>query len=218
MGQYYMVYVRNEEGEKVFCPQSAIYMTKNGIEDASKIGKHSWDVDDPNSWGYNLSGLKLMEHSWIGNDFCNGVLEAIWDKPARVAWVGDYADDEYDFDEYYTEAVYEAVWGEKNAPELPFDKVPSIHKSGFLVNHDKGQYVDLARYAKVSAFSPTWDEDGVWVTHPLPLLTAIGNGRGGGDYQGINMNMVGSWSMDMLSFTEEIRGYMDEVLIPFIEG
>ena len=216
MGQYYKVYVSNYEGHKTFCPQNAVYMTKNGIENSTKIDNPSWDGRDPNSWYSNLSGLKLMEHSWINNDFVNGVLEAIWDKPARVAWVGDYANDIDDFD--YTKAVYEAVWGEEESPELPFDEVPTIHKSGFIVNHDKGQYVDLARYAKLSAFSPTWDKDGVWVTHPLPLLTAVGNGRGGGDYQGINMNMVGSWAMDLLSFTEEIHGYMEEVLIPFIEG
>lgn len=143
MGQYYKVYVGNDEGHKVFCPQNAVYMTKNGIKDSLKIGNHSWDTDDPNSWGYSFSGLKLMEHGWLENDFCNGVLEAIWDKPARVAWVGDYADDIDDFDGYYTEDVYKALWCDEDAPELPFDEVPTIHKSGFIVNHDSGQYVDL---------------------------------------------------------------------------
>jgi len=217
MGQYYMAYVRNDEGEKVFCPQNAIYMTKNGIEDSTKIGKHSWDKEDPNSWYNNFSGLKLMEHSWIDNDFCNGVLEAIWDKPARVAWVGDYADDEYNFNEYYTKEVYEAVWGENKALGLPFNEVPTIHKAGFIVNHERGEYVDLERYAKCAGVTPKWDKGNVWVTHPLPLLTVIGNGRGGGDYRGVNKFAVGSWVMDILSFTEEKPRFMDEVLIPFIE-
>lgn len=217
MGQYYKVYVSNEEGHKVFCPQNAVYMTKNGIKDSTKIENPSWDEIGPNSWYSNFSGLKLMEHSWLKNGFVNGVLEAIWYKPARVAWVGDYADDEYDFDEYYTKVVYEAVWGEKNAPELPFEDVPSIYESGFLVNHDMRQYIDMKRYSKAAGFSPKWDVDNTWVIHPLPLLTVIGNGRGGGDYHGINMGMVGTWAMDLLEFTEKKPMLMEEVLIPFIE-
>jgi len=217
MGQYYKAYVRNDEGEKVFCPQNAIYMTKNGIEDSAKIVNPSWDVMDPNSFHSNFSGLKLTEHSWLENDFVNGVLEAIWDKPCRVAWVGDYADDTDDFYGYYTEDVYKSLWSDEYEPELPFEKVPSIHETGFIVNHDRGQYLDLARYAKVLAFSPTWGEGSTWVIHPLPLLTAIGNGRGGGDYSGVNESMVGMWAMDLLSFTEERPKCTDEVLIPFIE-
>lgn len=218
MGQYYKAYVSNEEGHKVFCPQNAVYMTKNGIEDSTKIGNPSWEDRGPNSWGYNFSGLKLMEHSWLNNDFVNGVLEAIWDKPAWVAWVGDYADDIDDFDEYYTEDVYKILWGGSETRELPFAEVPTIHEAGFIVNHDKRQYIDLYRYAKAAGFLPNWDEDRTWAIHPLPLLTVIGNGRGGGDYHGINMNMVGSWSMDLLEFTEEKPTLMEEVLIPFIEG
>ena len=221
MGQYYVAYVRNDEGEKVFCPQNAVYMTKNGIEDSTKIGNRSWDEKDPNSWYNNFSGLKLMEHSWLENDFVNGVLEAIWDKPARVAWVGDYADDEYDFDEYYTKEVYEAAWGETKKPELPFDEVPTIHRTGFIVNHDKGQYIDLERYAKASASCPSWDKGNTWVTHPLPLLTAIGNGRGGGDYWGTNNGLVGSWAMDSIVFTLERPTAFTEVdysKFRFVEG
>lgn len=217
MGQYYMAYVRSDEEERLFCPQNAIFMTRNGLGPNDEA-KHVYDFNDPNSWGSCFSGLKLMEHSWLENDFVNGVLEAIWDKPCKVAWVGDYADHPSDFDDRYTEQVYEAVWGEEKLTEIPFDEVPTIHKAGFLVNHDKRQFVDLERYANAAGFSPKWDEGNVWVTHPLPLLTAIGNGRGGGDYHGTNMGMVGSWAMDLLSFTEERPSGMDEILIPFIEG
>lgn len=73
-------------------------------------------------------------------------------------------------------------------------------------------------YAKAAGFNPEWDEGYVWVTHPLPLLTAIGNGRGGGDYHGTNESMVGMWAMDLLSFTEDRPSSKNEVLIPFIEG
>ena len=43
--------------------------------------------------------------------------------------------------------------------------------------------------------------------HPLPLLTAVGNGRGGGDYHGngvTNLNMVGIWAGDLLQIVEQV--------------
>lgn len=38
------------------------------------------------------NGLKLMEHSWVGNRFVNAVMYEMVDNPVRLAWVGDYSD------------------------------------------------------------------------------------------------------------------------------
>lgn len=220
MGQYYRAYVENGSGAKVFCPQNAVYMTKNGISSAKDIGDHGWDYDDPNSWGANFSGLKLMEHSWLENDFVNGVIETIWDNPSRVAWVGDYADDQCDFNESYTENVYKAVWCTEKENEHPFDEVPTVHNDGYIVNLDKGIYIDLGKYAQVAEFTPSWDSR-TWTIHPLPILTSVGNGRGGGDYNGTNMDMVGAWAMDTITFTKEHPSALKEVdyaKLLFIEG
>lgn len=222
MGQYYKAYVVDAEGmERKFCPQNAVYMTKMGYKSESDIIDRSWDRDDPNSWYNNFSGLKLMEHSWLKNDFVNGVLETIWDNPCRVAWVGDYADEPRDFHGHYTRDIYEGVWGEEGLKDLPFDEVPQIHKTGFLVNRTKGEYVDLDKYAEVSGFRPKWGNGSVWTIHPLPLLTVIGNGRGGGDYHGTDMGMVGAWAMDEIMFTEERPNELREVdynLVRFAEN
>lgn len=210
MGQYYLAYVKGEE-ERVFCPQNAIYMTKNGLKSAKEVGSHGFGDEDPNSWGHNFSGLKLMEHSWLENDFVNGILESIWDNPCNVAWVGDYADDDSDFDERYTKDTYETVWGEgQDERERPFDEVPTTHRDGYILNLDKGVYIDLRRYASVAGFKPKWSED-TWTIHPLPLLTCIGNGRGGGDYWGTCMDMVGSWAMDRIVFTEDLPKWFREI-------
>lgn len=200
MGQYYMAYVRNGGESRVYCPQNAIYLTRNGLASAAEIGERKtegfWD---------DFSGLKLKEHSWMPNRFCNGVLEQIWDNPSRVAWVGDYADETYDFDGRYTEDVYNEVWNfDTSDNEMPFDRMPHVHQMGMLVNRTKGVCLDLADYADVSTFAPTWDEGGVWCFHPLPLLTCIGNGRGSGDYHGTNMGKVGSWAMDEIEYTLDL--------------
>ena len=53
--------------------------------------------------------------------------------------------------------------------------------------------------------------------HPLPLLTAVGNGRGGGDYRGYeNKSMVGYYAGDVIEISEEIPdGYSDHTEIGF---
>ena len=61
----------------------------------------------------------------------------------------------------------------------------------------------MGRYVQAAGFTPNWDEGNTWTIHPLPILTCIGNGRGGGDYYGTNMDMVGAWAMDRITFTEE---------------
>lgn len=47
----------------------------------------------------------------------------------------------------------------------------------------------------------------------MSLLTAIGNGRGGGDYFGENSNKVGSWAWNIIEITdddyEKISEYKD---------
>ena len=40
--------------------------------------------------------------------------------------------------------------------------------------------------------------------HPLSLLTAEGNGSGGGDYYGPNIDMVGTWARDIISMEDEV--------------
>ena len=63
-----------------------------------------------------------------------------------------------------------------------------------------------------------WQEN-KYALHPLALLTAEGNGRGGGDYEGTNMELIGSWSRDFISvspnkptddFVEIVPNFVDD--------
>lgn len=198
MGQYYKPYIRDKEGSaKSFNPQNAIYKTVRGLSGDDEAGYRSEGYYD------HFSGMKLMEHSWMDNDFVNGVLECLHDSPHAVAWVGDYADESDDFRGAYTTGVYNAAWGDDSLPEGPFGKMPAIHREGFVVNRSKGVYIDLAEYVKAATYSPKWARGHEWCIHPLPLLTAIGNGRGGGDYHGEHMEMVGAWAMDEIEYTQD---------------
>ena len=207
MGQYYKQYVKDKDGnERKFNPQNAVFLTKSGLDEARGYGDPncSWDLDDTWSYGSLFNGLKLMEHSWIDNGHVNGVLEAIEDNPCQVAWVGDYADEAGDFDERYTEEVRDAVWSGNCLKDSPFAEMPSTHRDGFLANLDKGAYIDLAEYIGAATYTQRWDRSGgEWCIHPLPLLTAIGNGRGCGDYHGTCMGAVGAWAMDEIMYTRD---------------
>ena len=145
---------------------------------------------------------KLLEHSWWLNSFVNAFSELLHNEPGRVCWVGDYADEPDDFDFQNCSAFYvpcyKEVWGETistntiSASNFTLD-------GKFLLNHDTKQYIDLNEYKKLSE-----DKHG-WVIHPLPLLTAVGNDRGGGDFHEGNTGYenVGIWAWQLLSFADE---------------
>lgn len=152
------------------------------------------------------NGMKLMEHSWIGNDFVGKVMELLteggaWHKK-RIVWCGDYYNEKGEMD-YYDKVSDE----NKLAPKNSLNE--KEQEDSILVNHSKKQYVIMSK-------API-DTDG-WKANPLPLLTALGNGRSGGDYHGENEDKVGIWAEDVLSVETEIPKDFVELEIRFIEG
>lgn len=141
-----------------------------------------------------------MEHSWIGNVFMKAISKYIYKNPVQVAWVGDYANDypnEVNGEKRGAE-LWKETWG--GAKEQDIDEVDEfdLHKK-YLVNHDKKIAIDMDEYISKC------EKDG-WCVHPLSLLTACGNGMGGGDfYEGSHgYELVGSWCMDTISFEDEL--------------
>lgn len=188
MGQYYRIITRNASGTTVF--------------DRSIKG-------DP-----DYVGAKLMEHSWWGNRFCKALAATIVDNPTKVCWCGDYAEEE---ECQPLGFAFSDVWGsdEKDADAVAIDPAPadfSLDSYAYLVNHDKNQFVDLAKYHAACT------EDG-WCVFPLSILTALGNGRGGGDYHRDD-ELVGSWAFDTVEITSDsskIAGF-DEIEPVFIDN
>lgn len=147
------------------------------------------------------NGAKLMEHSWIGNDFVSSVESLLipggkWYKES-IVWGGDYADKE--------SGTNETLYGmctdkTKLKPKVKVD--PTEYR--YIVNHTKKLFVDKAR---VPGGRGEWT---TWKIHPLPLLTAEGNNRGGGDYRGED-EIIGSWARNSISIeTIPPAGY-DEI-------
>lgn len=127
-------------------------------------------------------GSKLMEHSYVNNYFVSKVLAVLRNTPSRVAWVGDYSDD------ICPKEIYDLCW---KCEHSKINIRPDFD-CGLLLNHTKKEYVDMLEYVE--------SQDNTLMPHPLPLLTAIGNGRGGGDYRGENRDMVGTWFNDEIEY------------------
>lgn len=137
------------------------------------------------SWDYN-NGLKLMEHSYIGNNFVNAVVNTMaskFPKGARLIWAGDYADEEKGTDQNLFDMVSEELHHKTKNTKCN-------SKLRYIVNLTKGEYIDLWCLPYI----------GGEFIHPLPLLTADGNGNGGGDYWGHGQKYVGSWKGDLITF------------------
>jgi hypothetical protein len=153
------------------------------------------------SWDFT-NGSKLMEHSWIGNKFVASFESLIRNKPTRVVWAGDYADEEKT-----GKSLYSISSDNENLKVIPELRVNLI-ESRFIINHSKELFVDKRNCPK--------DKDG-WRIHPLPLLTSDGNGRGGGDYYSSDMELVGSWCRDIISVSQKKPIGMKELKPNFIE-
>lgn len=171
----------------------------------------------------DLGGLKLMEHSWWCNNLTCAISKKIYKKPQHVWWCGDYAVDRlYDKekDEYYVDpeteeplkTVYDVAWGEHREPKRVTSDFTLDGK--FLCNHTKKIYMDCDEYFNAPQ-NKSWEN---WVIHPLPLLTAVGNGQGGGDYWSEEgKSDVGSWAGDKISVRDvPIKGYK-KVFYNFVE-
>jgi len=148
----------------------------------------SLNKNEVKTWMYSHhfnNGLKLMEHSWIGNDFVAAFETQIKNNPQRVVWAGDYADP----CKGKKTNLYKRCEDKTNVK--PTERV-SLIESRFIVNHTKKSFVDK------QAIKTRRTDD--WKIHPLPLLTCEGNGLGGGDFGGEgNGKLVGSWARDIIS-------------------
>lgn len=154
------------------------------------------------------SGLKLTEHSYCGNHFVETVMAQLLNNPGRLAWIGDYYE-EGDFAELnpglpksiekrfykHYESEHDCCAGNHVSHHSKPEEVKE-RQGRFILNHDKKCYIDMEKYEKDNLTCGAEDDDCLF--HPIPLLTAVGNGRGGGDFSGVGEEDVGSWAGDLL--------------------
>lgn len=178
MGQYYHLAVLNDH--------------KKNYPNKKKVNSYLYSHDFDN-------GMKLMEFSWIGNEYV-GVFEELINKEHGkfagypIICAGDYADNDNGTD--YNVFGLCDEFGVRIKPK----DAPKPHHYRYIINEDKHLFFDTDRVKG--------DSEG-WKINPLTLLIADGNGRGGGDYHGTNQRMVGAWRRNVV-VTSDIKPNTDE--------
>lgn len=131
-------------------------------------------------------GIKLMEHSYVGNIFVNTFATLINDKDGKykgypMAWAGDYADEVDGKYNYWGIAAINHT--DENVKDL------KANEYRYFINKTKKEFVDIEDCPKV--------ED--MIVHPLPILTCLGNGRSH-DYvpKEEDKEYIGSWATDVI--------------------
>lgn len=186
MGQYYRAMVKKQNGRIDVYNR---YIMKNGEKE--------------------YTPAKLTEHSWWLNEFVNAVCLDVYQRKekCRIAWIGDYAHTYlrcYDLTSFnglnqrQIKRLSDRCWNCDGRAVKPTD----FTLNGlYLVNHTKEEYVNCSEYYNRNIME---DE---WCIHPLPLLTCIGNGLGGGDYNSptddSTKDYVGAWAWDEISIMHE---------------
>jgi hypothetical protein len=147
------------------------------------------------------TGLKLMEHSYLGNKFCLAVESlliptGLWYRN-RIVWAGDYAEEDW----------YDRATDDKEIHPKSLS-IKTAAQYQYIINHTKKEFVDKKKVLTVNG----------WAIHPLPLLTSMGNGQGGGDFYGEDPGcLVGSWAKDSISIEKEISSNYTEIIFDLTE-
>ena len=113
--------------------------------------------------------------------------------------------------EEYELAISRLCTNGYNEEDFSSEEAEFDYKNKYVVNHTE--------HCGFSLDNLPSDDDG-YVIYPISLLTAIGNGRGGGDYWKTNKDydLVGSWAFDEISIEDEIpSGYVTVSQPQFIE-
>lgn len=211
MGQYYTCITEDDSG-----------ITKYSMQ------RKGFDWASADSWKMYI-GLKLMEHSYIGNALTDSISHSLYHHPTRVAWVGDYAVDltyEYvkllnpDFPIVkgaYNTFLNEALHGE--GVDFETEKGEFDYKGKYLINYTKKEFLSFDKYIKEIVKRGKAEEYNIkdWYIYPISLLTAIGNDLGGGCYEGkTSHEEVGTWAYDLLSIEDEVPdGYKEKSVVFF---
>lgn len=132
------------------------------------------------------NGLKLMEHSYVGNNFVNTFATLINDEDGKykgypMVWCGDYADDVLEGKNYYDIA-------RDNNTDEDVENL-KVNEYRYFINKTKKEFVDIEDCPKKEYM----------VVHPLPILTCLGNGRSH-DYmpnEG-DLKFISSWATDVV--------------------
>lgn len=175
------------------------------------------NLDKKQTCNRNCFPLKLTEHSYVGNDYCDDILTLLsneW-KGNRVIHAGDYANCN---DTSITSHLISKLNREFKQNDTFYNFSESFkdisptkvnNKIRYVYNLDKKEYLDLYHQPIINVWYGE-GKLGFAKFNSFALLTACGNGQGGGDYLGCNEIKIGSWAGDhFVSSEKQLFAYKD---------
>ncbi len=141
------------------------------------------------------NGAKLMEHSYLGNEYVNVMMGAILNNPKEVVWLCDYheADD-------MTSHTWDNTKGIDKYP-----KKPRVDLDYFILNHTKKLVISVSHLQDLY----NDDDKSSWHIHPIPILCNSDDGSlGGGDYHAEDSRRA-TWCGDTLEVQLVRDGFDD---------
>ena len=125
------------------------------IDNSYSVNPHKYD-----------NGMKLMEHSYLGNNYCSAI-ENVLKTSRLLVWLCDY----HEKDETYPHGTWDDYEDKTVKEHSPLEK-------RYFINHTKEVYIDVEKLVRLSK-----DISDEWVIHPLPILcNSERSSAGGGDY------------------------------------
>lgn len=165
-------------------------------------------------------GAKITEHSWFGNHLTSGISNLLYKTPKRIIWCGDYAEDD-ELKNLIPGISMSDVFSDSNKyKRYLWDNIELFdHRNKWLVNYSKREQVSFNDYMNESNYGDVWYDKTPMIMYPVSLLTALGNGRGGGDYHegGTCFDKVGTWAGDMIGIEDEKQSTCKVLDLYFVE-
>jgi hypothetical protein len=146
------------------------------------------------------NGLKLMEHSYLENDYCIAMEVILSEEPAEVIWLCDY---------HEPDGRTQRTWENTNELGVNNETKDSVEdfktKERFIINLDKKAYFSTKELMELS------ENENDWVIHPLPLLTnSDTESSGGGDYHE-ELSWRADWCEDKITVCFERPENMNNI-------
>ena len=172
------------------------------------IGENSPHYGKPCVWAGDyaddFTSRMVTEKGLTIYDFANEVI----DKLPKV----DNKNNVYQMNKRFRELFGKDIFYPSSYKNLAGVDVPYLECSDSL---DTYKYViNLRTKEYIEILEPSETD---WIVHPLPLLLAESNGRGGGDYHGKNKNMCGRWAYHPIGATNTIPTEYKKLVVEFKE-
>lgn len=134
------------------------------------------------------NGLKIMEHSYVGNIVVNTFATLINDEDGKykgypMVWAGDYADGVLGGKNYYDIAYINHT--DENVENL------KVNEYRYFINKTKKEFVDIED-------CPSSKSAIDLIAHPLPILTSMGVRSYDYYPKKGEFKFIGSWATDVV--------------------